>query len=420
MTSISKLRRKEQARRDTKQDVLLEIPALQGRASDEALKVDSRPGYIYVRIGHDETLAQAYWTGPKRYDMPCIVGYSGTSQLFRVIRLSQDNYTIAGHEPIPEVDEHGATHTWPDPEDTTTDHRGSDPSFITWRQVLELRVGKHTSGTHVVRIDKAPIEVDNTIGWVVAQTINLEPHIPDSGACWVTIYLLPTGEIGLGVGVITTKALLETSDIHVPTFDHFRMAAVMLWDDQTQIRDDAGRADILDLRFPQNLTTGGSAGETPPAPGQIQPVATAIPYHWHVDGPLAALDQVDGVRSIVLGFEVSAFTIYVEDDGTADTTTVDVEKSLDDGVTWESVYLVSGNRPSIAGASGLTIDKGTLSNPMVLPVGTLVRANLAAVAAGARGLDVFSHGSAGEVVDSTVLYAIMGCGRSPYYTGVST
>lgn len=412
--SIGKLRRQRQQELDEKQDVPLEWPALMGRPSDEALKVTTRPGYIYVRIGHDETLAQAYWLGPKSYNRACIVGYEGTDTKFKVLRLRQDDYTLAGFEPVPEVDEHGQTHTWPDPDDTTTAHRGSDPTFITWRQILELRVGKHSTGTHVVKIDKAPIETDGVISWVVAQTIDLEPHIPDSGAVWVTIYLLPTGEIGLGVGVVKAKADLVVADINVPTFDHFRLAGVMLWDDQTQIRDDAGRRDILDLRYPQVLSSIG-AGESTPPPGEVVPMQLSTPYSWHVDGPLAVLDQVDGVRSLILALEASAFSIYLYDDGTSGDTTIDIEKSLDDGLTWASIYLVAGNRPTIAGGSGLRVNTGTLANPTVLPSGTLLRVSIVDVAVGARTLDVFSHAEAGDVVEGDVLYAIMGCGREPYY-----
>lgn len=392
MTSIGKLRRQQKELFEGKQDVPYEMSARMGRASDKALKVTTRLGYIYVRIGHDETLAQAYWTGPIRYNLTCFVGYKGTSTVFRVLRLDQNTYTMAGFQPIPEVDEHAATHMWPDPSDTTTEHRGSDPLFVSWRQILELRLGKHTSGSFIVRLDRALIESDGIMEWVVAQTLDLTNSVPASGARWVTVYLLPDGTVGRADGAVTTKALINVSDIHVPTFDHFRVGAVLLWDSQTQIRDDAGRRDIEDLRFPQVLSSAASGTVTP----EVTTIATTP--RWFVDGPLSVVDDAGGIWRIEQVFEVTAVTIYLHDTGTAGTTTIDVDYSPDSGANWTTLFPTQGDRPNIAGGAGSHVDTGTLAFATLLNVGTLLRMNIESAAVVARGLSVQLSGEEGAAL----------------------
>ena len=403
LKDVSRLRREWQNELGEKQDILYTVPAMMGRLSDGALKITTRPGYIYVRIGNDETLAQAYWNGPTRYDMPCIVGYDGISSEFRVLRLRQDAYTLAGFPPIPEVDEHAATHMYPDPSDTTTDHRGTDPLFVSWRQLLELRLGKHTSGNFTVRIERDLLEYSNTIIWIPSQTLDLTASVPSTRSRWTLVYLLPDGTLGFADGVIRDLSLLTVADIPVPTFDHFRLGAVMLWAGQTQIRDDGGRRDILDLRFPQSLVsgTGGSTTTT---------TMVAVTPRWHVDGPLAVFDEVDGVWRLGQAFEMTSVVMYLSDTGSAGTTTVDVEKSVNLGGAWSTLFPTQSNRPSIVAGSA-KVDVGTPAIPAPLSAGTLLRANIEEVATGARGLTVHVFGEEGSIITSGILSAIMGAGR---------
>lgn len=402
MLSVEQLRRKQENILSEKADVLYTIPGLMGRASDEVLKITTRPGYIYVRIGSDETLAQAFWLGPVAYDRACICGYDGISTQFRVLRLRQDSYTMAGYTPVPEVDEHGITHLYPDPDDTVNDHRGTDVAFVSMRQVLELRLGKHTSGNFTIRVERALLEYSNTAIWVPAQTLDLTTSVPGWGARWTLIYLLPDGTIGKSDGAIKVASALTVADIPIPTFDHFRSGAVMLWDGQAQIRDDGGRRDIHDMRFPQSLTpaTGGSSTTT---------TTVSVTPRWHVDGPLAVYDEVDGVWRLGQAFEFQSAVMYLNNTGSAGTTVVDIERSVNAGISWSTVFPTQANRPAIvAGASKINV--GTPDAPAPLSAGTLLRANIEGVATGARGLSVQMFGEEGSVVVSDDLYTIIGVG----------
>lgn len=401
MPTINKLRRTWQQEFDGKQDKPVEYPALMGRLSDKALKVTGRPGYIHVRIGNDEALAQARWSGPARYDLLCVCGY--VRKVFRVLRLDQDDYVAAGNEPIPDVDAHSPTHLWFDPDDTTTANRASDPTFVSWRQIMELRVGKHTSGTFTVRIERGLVEYSNTITWVVTQTLDLTFSVPAWGARWVLIYLLPDGTVEKSDGTIVAKSSLTVADIPVPTFVHYRLAAVMLWFDQTQIRDDGGRTDIQDLRFPQDISAAtGGGGETT--------TTVAITPRWHVDGPLAVYDEVDGVWRMGQAFEMQSAAMYLNDTGSSGTTIVDVEKSVNRGISWSTLFPTQANRPSIA-AGAAKVSVGTPAIAAPLASGVLLRANIEAVAVGARGLTVHIFGDEGSIIASGILSAIMGVGR---------
>jgi len=402
VTSVRKLRRARTEELSKKQDVPVTIPGLMGRASDEVIKVTTRPGYIYVRIGNDETLAQAYWTGTVAYDRACICGYDDATQKFRVLRLRQDEYTTAGFTPVPEIDEHGATHLYPDPSDKTTAHRGTDVAFVSERQLLELRLGKHTSGNFTVRIERSLVEVGGGIRWIVTQTLDLTNSVPASGARWVTVYLLPDGTISQSDGTVQAKSQLSVSDIPVPTFSHFRLGAVMLWQGQGQIRDDGGRRDIEDLRLSHLWGTATTSTDT---------TEQAMTPRWFSDGPLAVADEVGGVWRLMQAFQVESVSIYLTDTGSAGATTVDVDKSIDDGVTWTTLFPAQGNRPSIAGGASSHVATGTPAATSVLPKGTLLRMNIEAVGTDARGLSVQLDGEEGVVLTSGILYAIMGAGR---------
>ena len=258
MTDINELRRKRSAELSSKANVSAEVPGLMGRVSDGALRISSRPGYIYVRIGSDETLAQAYWLGPVRYDQPVVCGFRGQSLVFRVLELRQDTYTMAGYQPIPEVDAHRATHEWPIVGDA--DYDGSDIIYPHWRQIRNLRVSLVSAFT--VQVEQAPCLRSSGYMWVTTQQVDLTASVPGSGARYVLIYLDKDGTIGTTNGSVVSKASIDFGDVPVPTSEQFALASVLLWQSQTALRDDAEQQDIVDLRFPQAWSASPSGGGT--------------------------------------------------------------------------------------------------------------------------------------------------------------
>ncbi len=400
MPTIAELRRRHQEQMAEKADVLYEIPGLIGRASDSALQVSGRTGYVYVRIGHDEALAQAYCRMGVRYDMPCVCGFDRWG-VFKVLRFRQDEYIAAGFDPIPEIELHGSTHSWPDPSDPDT-NRGTDPSVIDWRQILGLRV--RITGTWTIQVDGDLLFRNGAWAWIAAQTVDLSSSVPTTyGTRYTLIYLDNDDAIRKSDGAVTSvpdvTAIPALADGETP------LAVVMLWKGQTSLRDDAGRRDVEDVRFQgwaaTDATGGGSA--------TTQTIATTP--RWFADGPLGVVDGVGGVWRIEEAFQVSAVTIYLSDTGTSGTTTVDVEKSLDGGATWASVFASTGNRPSITGGASSNVATGTLAAAMTLPAGTLLRQNIESAATVARGLSVQLSGEEGSILSSGILSAIMGMGR---------
>lgn len=220
-------------------------PALIGDGNGN-VEVSGRPGYVYVRVGNEKSLGQAFnGRVPNRNDLPVTVGYDRTApDLFQVLTVRQV-YVQAGLPVVPEVPSHHETHEWPSVGDSDSD--GSDVVFVDWRQVRNLRVSVDSGLT--VLVESAPAYVNGAWAFITEQSLNLSSYKPDSGARYVLVYLDDTGTIAARAGSVTTKAALDISDCPVPQSDELPLAGVALYSGQTTISDDRDRQDIIDLRW---------------------------------------------------------------------------------------------------------------------------------------------------------------------------
>lgn len=257
MITLDELRRARRAQMDRKQDVLQSWPALLGRVSDETVDIASRPGYVYIRIGSDETHGQARNKKVRSvYDLAVFVGYDGISSEFQVLASRQEDWIAAGNDPIPEVGAHGETHTWPTRGDSDSD--GSDVVYVDWRQILGLRIRATTGFT--VEVDRAPLYRTATgqWEWIATQQLDLSGDQPVAGACWILVYLDESGVLQKRVGsTLVPSNSLAFTDCPAPGSDEFPLAAVRLYSTQTAITETRTDQDVVDLRF--QASGGGGA-----------------------------------------------------------------------------------------------------------------------------------------------------------------
>lgn len=254
-------------RLDGKQDVLAVMPALLGRVSDELVEVDGRPGYVWVRIGNEEALGQARNRRvPNYYNLAVLVGYDTTSEEFQVLSVSQSAYLGAGYGVIPELEPHYYTHQWPAIGDPVGN--GSDTVYISWRQMMGLRIHVDLRDDPPVPfrvfVGRAPLYRDG-IGWlwVATQTMTLtDPpsSIPVVGARYTLMYLDADAILRRRDGNIKAVDDLGLDDVPDPLSGELPLAAIHLFVGQTTLQEDRDRQDIVDLRFP--TTTIQSAENT--------------------------------------------------------------------------------------------------------------------------------------------------------------
>ncbi len=225
-------------------------------------------------------------------------------------------------------------------------------------------------------------------------------------------------ELGEGGGSTVTSA---TAEAEVLVAD-----AALDWQPQSVSNDatvDAtGDFTIVGIRSRQVSSVAPADGQVyvwNAGAGQWEPstisgsgggVAVATPAttpRWHVDGPLAVADEVDGIWRLMQGFSIQSVVGYLKDTGGAGNTIVDVDKSVNDGTSWSTVFANQGNRPSFA-AGGSNVATGSPASPVVLSAGVLLRMNVESMATNARNLDVQIYGESGTAVGDDLTN--LGCG----------
>ena len=468
MFTPATVRRRYLSELETKQDRFITMLGILGRVSDGTVVVSSRPGYVYVRIGHEERLGQARNKHvPNRYNLPVIVGWDGIDPEFQVLSIRQGDYLGAGFGEIPEVAPHHSTHEWPTDGDEYSD--GSDAVYVHWRQIRGLRLKVVSAFT--VQVERAPLyrsDLGRNV-WVVEQSLDLGGDTPGAGARYVLVYLDANSDIQRRLGPVVSKAALDfEAHSPLPYWGEIPLAWVMLYSGQTAIREDQERQDVIDARWPLPFPAAAEVGphnlldtehsdtepSTPPASGAVivgnasarwqartvsgdgelspsgmlmvvglqgRAVASVAPTegqallyqsgawrpgtvsggdggggatkpaiapHWHADGPLAVLTEVDGIWRLTEDFRVDAVSLYLMELGTAGSTVVDVDRSADDGNVWSTIFSDPGDRPELPYNASDHIAIGIPGGGVVLAAGTLLRSNIVQVATGARCADI--------------------------------
>jgi len=94
----------------------------------------------------------------------------------------------------------------------------------------------------------------------------------------------------------------------------------------------------------------------------------SVVFRWHVDGPIAASSDIQGIHYISASFNPSIAHLYLKGPPTSGSVIVDAEKSTD-CISWTSIF---GTKPTLTSGSCAT---GTPLGT-ALSVGTLLRAKI--------------------------------------------
>ncbi len=427
--SLDEIRREFKKMLDEKQNVLFTVPGLLGRTSDRAVAIPTRPGYVYVRIGHEETNGQARNKRvPNRYDLPVILGYDGITEEFQVLAIRQESYLASGHNPVPEVPSHHETHEYPP---GVGEGDGSDLVYVAHRQIRGLRV--YATGAFTIANEPGHCIINGVPRWIVSQSLNLSSYVPTlaSQARFVLVYLNNNGILNLHLGNLVPATTIKISDAPTPLAGTVALAWILLYRGQTAIQDGREEQNIYDLRYVNFSTSVGghqiissshtdaagipAAGDVltfngtywipapiPPSGGGGGTQEIFIAPRWHVDGTLSAAVEVDGIWRATQDFKISAVWMYVRSLGTTSNTIIDIQRSQDGGNNWDTLFTNPANRPTLAWNASTHVATGV---PALIQIqaGHLLRVEIIQAAANSRCLDVQISGIAGSDISTSRL-----------------
>lgn len=223
------------------------IPARIGDGQGN-VAVSGRPGYIYVRTD-DQVIPCLNVRLPSINNYPVMVGYDYLNpDTFQVLdtNLSAVAFGDSGEIIYSPLTDHHETHEY---------LAGHDVVQVHLRAFMPLRVYPKTGFTVTVFRGVAPTA---TGGWVVIATtdIDLSSEQPASGYCWVLVYVDETGALATLTGTTILDASFSLDDAPEPLPGTFPLAAVRLYDSQTEIEENTTTTDIVDLRFLQSWFAG--------------------------------------------------------------------------------------------------------------------------------------------------------------------
>lgn len=252
MKSIKVISRKLRSRFDDKQTVTNPIVALQGLGNG-VVNVPNQAGMVYIRVGNEQNYGTAFNNRtPHTDNLSVLVGYDPVTdpdrRLFQVLSISQTAYVDAGNQPIPFVGPHGHTHEW----------GGGDDTYIEWRRLMNLRVGRPS--LYTVTVDPGTAIIAGAYQYIPSTIVDLTADhgaLVGTQAQYFLIYLDNAGVIQhLGGAIKASIAALAISDIPLlPGNGNLALAAVRLHANAPNyIGDSPTDPDIWDLRYPQSST----------------------------------------------------------------------------------------------------------------------------------------------------------------------
>lgn len=228
-----------QALFDARTRDLPRMPGLLGKSNNQGnASVAGREGWVYVRLGSNETLAQAYNDRvPHRNGLPVIVGYAPEQPtLFQVLSIRQVHHDemSSGQAIAP----HHTQHEWPN----------EDVVYVDTRQMMPCRVSIDTALT--VKIFQGVAPLDGAWVSVTEQTLDLTAYKPGAGVCYVLVYLDADGVLSAEAGTARdSDAELDISDCPMSPSTGLALAAVRLSYASTALVEGVTKTDIRDLRF---------------------------------------------------------------------------------------------------------------------------------------------------------------------------
>lgn len=415
------------------QPILDQFPALLGDGRGN-VPVPNMPGFVYIRYGEEgeDGVSVAYnQVVPLHDGLAITVGYRIDQPRLLQVISQRRVYVGTGQGQIPNVVAHHHTHEYPEAGDPNAS--GSDMTVGHWRQMRGLRTVVVSSFT--VALEPWLVYGESGYRWINYQTLDLVSDRPSAGACYALTYVDSDGVFKRRLGPTVPSPELNVDD-HTPSLlaGERPSAVIRLYRGQTSIQETREIKDIWDARWPFAVAFHTILGDShidamgTPVEGDVLTFSNdvwkplpptggnggsgsgkqVLTPRWHIDGPLAVLDEVDGVWRLSRPFRIDTVVAYVETIGDSDATTVDIQSSVNGGDTWVSIFSVPSNRPSIAGGGSSRVASGSPSTLAEFDAGTFLRACILEAGQIARSLTVQLVGGSEPDVGSDL--AIMGCG----------
>lgn len=241
-----------QATLDKREPVLPRFPGILGLTNDTgSATVPGKEGWVYVRIGNDETVATAFNNRTvARNGLPVIVGYEAAQpKLFQVLSTREvyDGMMASGGA----IPSHHAQHEYGNAEG------GSDLVWVRMRQLLDLMVYPTDPESLFVNVATGYYLIGTTVYYHAGGPLELTSSVPGASKRWVLIACDENGPYGVD-GAQGSFAYSDIPDATDPT--HYKLAAILLTAGDTTITDWPNEVMIVDLRIAGSRSMAGLGG----------------------------------------------------------------------------------------------------------------------------------------------------------------
>lgn len=207
------------------------------------IKADNN-GNVYVILFNGQVVIARNSVAPMIPRLPVALGYSRQDQkLLRVLKV----WNVYDEIGSPEVQPHGETHTWP------------NPDFIPVRQEQILPGLMLAIGSMNVQLYGFYYFLDGQYHLVNHQTFDLTSYVPGTEALWVSVEIDAAGVITYNSGTsVASRDLLVPELIPVTPSDRKLLFSVKCYEGQTLILQTSEESDLFDPRF-AGVASGGVA-----------------------------------------------------------------------------------------------------------------------------------------------------------------
>lgn len=278
--STSELQREIELALDSKQSKLRAwsgvLKDIEGTGS---ASVAGRPNHVYVAQPEGGVIQVYNAAVPPTPERVVKVGYDYLNPRFLQVLGFRRAYAgeSGGNLPLPL---HAPLH----------EYLGLDQVDLHARQFLPLRVS--LAGGFVVSVSGT---VQTATGWLeISAPLDLTSLVPVADALYVLVYVDAVGAVQTRVGAVVPLTSLTTAHIPALSDGERALAAVRLYADQPELREDTTSNDFVDLRF------AGATAAVPTAPmgryRQFVYIVSGGDFQFVIDGdgrPVMALQELE-------------------------------------------------------------------------------------------------------------------------------
>lgn len=391
-------------------------------------RVTAEPDKVYVRIdrGTDETEGDLIKARARIRAVPGWPVLIGATREYpdQYVVLEIDDEAMGGAlRGVAIVEPHGETHFW------GHSQGGDDAIFLRLWQLYEFSVWPD-SGFVVQVFGGVYKDPGSEKHEFEATLVDLASYKPESGARFVVVSLdLFNNSIIVTPGTVVTELLDINTNAPTAPSDNWELALVRLRDIDSTLVHTPTDVGIYDLRFAgtqpgysaepltaeeiyalllEAVVSAGIAGQVlilqpnstldlvDPPWSTSEPVAPTP--RWHADGPLAIVDEVDGIWFLSTEIALERVRAYIRNTGSSGSTVLNIEKSPSDGGAWSSIFDIPADRPTfVAGGDNVVY---AIPTAQTLTAGVLLRFCIDQVAVDVADVSIQLEGQVGSSVEN--------------------